>query len=524
MPRRRQRPGWLWSEPTSGSKGRIGSVDAASAGPDTPVSSAGKPPGSLWTPRTSSLLVLSGLFAAQVAGIFSAPITRHRLALWLMLIAAGLLFVLQLCVGWRGAANWSPRRRLWVMVAMGTLTYLPLAALGAQWPGMAGFLAGSILILRPARSSWGLFGGVMATVFAAALGLGVGVRDAAYLLIASLSIGVTVFALYQLRLALMRAHGASTQLSQLTSVRERERFSRDLHDILGYSLSAITLKAELTKKLVGNEPTQAQDELAELVELARQAAADVRMIASGYCSISLAREAASAASLLSAACITPRVAIDCGALDDKVDAVLATVLREAVTNVLRHSAARNCAIEANQDDRLVTLTVTNDGVPRSVMSGTGGHGLRNLAWRLEAIGGELSTAGSGDDQFSLLATVPAHEEPVPVAGRNNRASVDHAGHELGGPYCLRGGKSALSWRNIGWLRLKVGQGEQNRQVRRAPGTQFDPGGDDAVGADRHRAGPANKQRPAGPRLGVRVVRYCYRTEEPRPLGHSRQLK
>jgi hypothetical protein len=349
-------------------------------------------------------------------------------------------------------------------------------------------------------------------------------RDAIYLMIASLSSGLTVFGIYQLRLASKRAHGESAQIAQLTSARERERFSRDLHDILGYSLSAITLKAELTRKLVGSEPALAQDELAEVVELARQAATDVRLIARGYSSISLAREAASVASLLSAACITPRVEIDCGALDDKVDAVLATVLREAVTNVLRHSAARNCSIEANQEDKMITLTVINDGVPRPVMSGTGGHGLRNLAWRLEAIGGELTTGVSHDDQFSLLAKVPAQEAPVSAAGPMNGPSADHIAHGLGGSHCLRGGKSGRSWRNFGWLRLKVGQGEENRQVSRSPGTQLDPGGDYGVGGDHHRADPADEQRPASPRLGVRVVRYCYRTEEPRAPGHPRQFK
>jgi two-component system sensor histidine kinase DesK len=361
----------------------------------------------MWTPRASSQLVLSGLFTAQLAGIFATPIPRHGFALGLTLITTGLLFGLQLGVAWRGAARWPRWRRLGTLLAMGALTYLPLAALGVEWPGMAGFFAGSILILRPARTSWVLFALVMASMLATPLELGMGARDATYLMIASLSSGLTVFAVYQLRLASKRADGASAQLAQLTSVRERERFSRDLHDILGYSLSAITLKAELTRKLVGSEPALAQDELAEVVELARQAATDVRLIARGYFNISLAREAASVASLLSAACITPRVEIDCGALDDKVDAVLAMVLREAVTNVLRHSAARNCAIEANQEDKMITLSVINDGVPRPVMSGTGGHGLRNLAWRLEAIGGELSTGVSRDDQFSLLAKVPA---------------------------------------------------------------------------------------------------------------------
>jgi two-component sensor histidine kinase len=322
----------------------------------------------------------------------------------------------------------------------------------------------------------------------------------------------------------MRERGAGAQLAQLTSARERERFSRDLHDILGYSLSAITLKAELTRKLVDSDPALAQDELAEVVELARQAAADVRMMASGYSSISLTREAASAASLLSAACITPRLTIDCGVLNEKVDAVLAIVLREAVTNVLRHSAARNCAIEASQKGTMVTLAVTNDGVSRPAKSGTGGQGLRNLTSRLEDIGGTLSTADSDDHQFSLSAVVPAEEIPVPTSGSMGRVSADHIHHDLGGSQCLRGDESCLRWRHFGWLGLKVGQRKENRQVRRSSGAQLDYGGEDDVGGDRHRASPADEQRPARPRLVVRVVRYRYRTDKARTVGHPRQLK
>src|ERR1700722_1712754 len=416
MPRRQQRPGWLWSRRTSGSKGHIGGEVAAGAGPDTPVSSAEAPPDDIWTPRASSHLVVSGLFATQVAGIFAARIPRHGFAIELALVTAGLLFGLQLCIAWRGAARWPRRRRLGALLALAALTYLPLAALGVAWPGMAGFFAGSILILRPARTSWVLFTVVVASMLVAPLELGMDARDAAYLMTASLSSGLTVFAVYQLRLIAKRKQGESARLAQLTAVRERERFSMDLHDILGYSLSAITLKAELTRKLVGSDPALAQDELTEVLELARQAALDVRLMASGYSSISLAREAGSAASLLSAACITPQVAIDCGVLDDEVDAVLAIVLREAVTNVLRHSSARNCAIVASQEDKVITLKVINDGVSQPVKTGPGGHGLHNLARGLKVIGGELSTGRSHDDQVSLLATVPAQGRPVSTVG------------------------------------------------------------------------------------------------------------
>lgn len=359
--------------------------------------------------------MLSGLFAAELAGIYAGSFatrsSHHGLTLALAAVAAGLAFGVQVCVAWRGAAGWSVPRRLGAVLALAVLTYLPLAVLGVAWPGMGGFLAGSILMLWPPRIAVAPAALVVASMLVAPLALGIGAGSAAYLMTATLSSGLMVYALYQVRRAARRAQGAGAQHAQLASVRQRERFSRDLHDILGYSLSAITLKAELTRKLVSSNPAQAEDELAEVLELARQAAVDVRLIAGGYSSVSLAREAASAASLLSAACITPRIAIDCGVLDDKTDAVLAIVLREAVTNVLRHSTARNCAIEATHADKNITLTVVNDGAPRQAKSGAGGHGLRNLARRLEAIGGGLTTEGIAEDQFSLMATVPAEDSP-----------------------------------------------------------------------------------------------------------------
>jgi two-component system sensor histidine kinase DesK len=267
MPRRQHRPGWLWSRLTSGSKGQIAGEVAAGPGPDTPVSSADRPPGGIWRPRASSHLVLSGLFAAQLAGIFAVRIPRHGFGIGLALLTAGLLFGLQLWVGWRGAARWPRRRRLGTLVAMGALTYLPLAALGVVWPGMAGFFAGSILILRPARTSWVPFALVVASMLVAPLQRGIDARDATYLMTASLSSGLMVFAIYQLRLVAKRAQGETAQLAQLTSVRERERFSMDLHDILGYSLSAITLKAELTKKLLQQHLAGARGRIGRLLAI-----------------------------------------------------------------------------------------------------------------------------------------------------------------------------------------------------------------------------------------------------------------
>jgi two-component system, NarL family, sensor histidine kinase DesK len=441
----------------------------------------GKPPGGLPAPRTSSLLVLCGLFAVQLTVILASPIPRRGAAvLGTALTCAGLVFGVQLFNSAPGALSRPLWRRLGLLLAQGIFTYAPLAALNTQWPGMAGFFAGSILMLMPPRFSLVPFavaiGGVLLVPYP-----GASPPDAAYLMIASLSNGLTVYGASRLCLAIKRERGASTHLAQLTSMRERERFSRDLHDFLGFSLSAITLKAELTRRLIGSDPALARDELAEVADLARQAAADVRLLASGYRNISLASEAATATSLLSTAGVAVTVEIGCGALDDKVDTVLATVLREAVTNILRHSAARNCAIVANQQDETITLVVTNDGVPRQVDRCTAGSGLENLARRLEAIDGELSTGVCPDGRYSLRAKVPLLKSPRPGTHAGEPTVLRHLDQRDGTPFSFLAASPLLVI-----FGLKVGQGEKNRQVRRLPWTQFDRGGQVGVGGDAYR--------------------------------------
>jgi two-component system sensor histidine kinase DesK len=112
------------------------------------------------------------------------------------------------------------------------------------------------------------------------------------------------------------------------------------------------------------------------------------------------------ASLLTTAGIDARVEVDCGPLDERVDTVLATVVRESVTNILRHSNARACSIKAHQAGDVIMLQMLNDGIPRNAATGRLGGGLENMATRLEAIGGQL-TATIHNGQFDLIAQVPA---------------------------------------------------------------------------------------------------------------------
>jgi two-component system sensor histidine kinase DesK len=157
---------------------------------------------------------------------------------------------------------------------------------------------------------------------------------------------------------------------------------------------------------VGSDPARARDELAEVLDIAHEALADVRVVASGYRNISLAKEASSVTSLLATAGIDAHVDIACGALDENVDTVLATILREAVTNMLRHSAARKCVVEADAGADTIRLLVRNDGASCSASPGRRGGGLESLRTRLQAIGGKLTVEVPGDGWFSVLAEAP----------------------------------------------------------------------------------------------------------------------
>lgn len=374
-------------------------VDLACSDPAQPAAFESHPSQRL--ARLILLTVLCGFVAVEAIDVLPGA-GALRIAVGIASICA--LFIVQVFNSSRSATGWPMPRRVGMLLAQALVTYLPLILLGREWGGMAGWLAGSILLLIPGWPAWVLFTSVIVSVLAGAVALNLGLAGVAYLTVASLDTGLVVFGLSRLALIISYLEATRAELAQFAIVRERMRFARDLHDLLGYSLSAITLKAELTRRLVNSNPARARDELAELLDVSRQALADVRLVARGYRNMSLSKEAGAAVSLLCAAGIHAQAEGDCGPLDVEVDTALATVLREAVTNMLRHSAARNCTIRADLTRGTVTLRVTNDGAPPSGASRRCGGGLENLASRLAAVGGKLSVS-QHDDRFDVLATV-----------------------------------------------------------------------------------------------------------------------
>ncbi|HWG00307.1 MAG TPA: histidine kinase [Trebonia sp.] len=234
---------------------------------------------------------------------------------------------------------------------------------------------------------------------------------------------------------------ARETVARMAASQERLRLARDMHDLTGQSLSTITLKSELTARLLGRLPEGAErdrvrDEVEQIAAVSRQTLRDIREAISGYRRPTLAVEIITARNVLESAGITahddPELTLLSGSFDPDAEAALAWCLREAVTNVVRHSGARNCDIRLIRHARTLALEVTDDGralaappslepslepsaepspqplgpSPEWSLGPLAGTGLRGMSERLSAVGGRLELRPAADG-FRLVATVPA---------------------------------------------------------------------------------------------------------------------
>lgn len=362
--------------------------------------------------RAILITVLCAFLLVEAINVATSPIPLHGLDLVVGYVSIALAFVIQVANSSVGATQWPASRRAAALLAQGVITYFPLVVLGKEWGGMAGFLAGSVLLLVPGWTAWALFSGIVLSMLVVPLMLSISAPDIAYLMISTVDTGLVIFGLSRLSMIVSYLRTAQDAFTHMAILDERMRFSRDLHDLLGYDLSAITLKVELARRVAESNPGRATDEIAEVLDISRQALADVRMVAKGYRNMSLEKEATAVTSLLSAAGIAVETNINCGALDETVDTVLAIVLREAATNVLRHSMARNCSIQACRHGETIRLRVINDGVSDGVSRAqaqdrSSGGGLPNMSFRLLSVGGHMTASVQADGCFELIAESPA---------------------------------------------------------------------------------------------------------------------
>nr|WP_062332520.1 histidine kinase [Herbidospora sakaeratensis] len=202
-----------------------------------------------------------------------------------------------------------------------------------------------------------------------------------------------------------RLNTARRLVGELAVARERLRFAADLHDIQGHHLQVIARKSELAARLAAADPARASAEMSEVRRLATEALSDTRAVVQGYRRTTLDAELANAGRVLAAADIQVRMNVEpAGPLPDADRHLLGLVVREATTNVLRHSRARAAEIDYHLTDGVARLRVRNDGTTGPPGPGSG-TGLRTLADRLRAAGGEL-TWEHGHGSFVVTACLP----------------------------------------------------------------------------------------------------------------------
>jgi two-component system, NarL family, sensor histidine kinase DesK len=334
------------------------------------------------TPARVSLAIAG---AALFAGVF----------LWLMWMQEPL---------WSASAEPSEVRKRRATIAF--LAVLALAlnlALGSEWRVLFFHLNVAAGIVLLTRDAYVAIAGLAATTLA--LGF---VSGMAWLALPTAAIGLWATAFVRQVAAVAELRSAREELARLAVSEERLRFARDLHDLLGHSLSLITLKSELAGRLLPAAPEKAATEVHDIEGVARQALREVRQAVAGYRRPTLDEELAGASEMLEAAGISCRIENQTGVLPKAVDAVLAWAVREGTTNVIRHSRAKHCRIVLARENEEIFAEITDDGGGYHKESGEdSGSGLSGLAERVATFAGRVETDRLPDGGFRLRVVLPA---------------------------------------------------------------------------------------------------------------------
>jgi two-component system, NarL family, sensor histidine kinase DesK len=368
----------------------------------------------------------SGIWLAYLIQPVSELFHSHHDAAW---IAGGLLLAAAFCALYMPVLMYVDERPRWAgagLAGLAVLSAVSCLIYGEHWTPLWIYVSAAAGMILTA-----LFDRRVAT-------LGIGVITGFYLLFCWIThldgpdtvavlipVALIGLAMIGFRMQLVLMHElaqARETVAKLAANEERLRLARDMHDLTGQSLSMITLKSELAAKRLTRLPASAErdavlTELGDVSRVSRQTLHDIREAVSGYRRPTLAIEVITARSALEAAGVSldddSGLTMRSGLFDPEAEAVLAWCLREAVTNVIRHSRARHCRIRLTERADEVSLEVTDDGRGFSGPAENGpaggsasGSGLRGMSERLSAVDGHLSLGrpetGRG---FRLTATV-----------------------------------------------------------------------------------------------------------------------
>jgi two-component system sensor histidine kinase DesK len=238
-------------------------------------------------------------------------------------------------------------------------------------------------------------------------------------------VGLVVLGFSQLERTARQLAAAQAEVARLAADGERARIARDLHDLLGHSLSLIALKTELARRMLERDPARASAELSDVETVVRTSLRDVREAVAGYRHVDLDTELAGARMALVAAGIEVEISRPADALDAAADSLLGWIVREGVTNVVRHSGASRCTIRIEALARETRLEIIDDGRGadrlESAPGSVPGSGLAGISERVEAAGGAMAAGWRAEGGYRLAAVVPARTdtrgtEPGAAAG------------------------------------------------------------------------------------------------------------
>ncbi len=319
--------------------------------------------------------VVAGLIAAFLplyfAG-FRAPDDRRVLQLVVAMAALGV-----------AGSLLNSGASVFVIYAASCAAYLAPVRRAVQVIVALVIVVGIIVLISPVPLPWRLFAHAPALIFTVVIG------------------AANVFDAERER-AERRLRRADEEIERLATLAERERIARDLHDLLGHTLSVIVVKSELAARLVEREPGRAGEEMRSVERIGREALSEVRAAVAGYRARGLRGELEGARRALDAAGVETTFETELASLPIAVESALAFALRESVTNVVRHAGARHTGVRIRMEGSDVVLEVTDDGRGGS---GSEGAGLTGMRERITALGGSVKRDGASGTRVRVTLPV-----------------------------------------------------------------------------------------------------------------------
>lgn len=355
-----------------------------------------------WIPNDKDLGWTPWAWTVYLVPFVLTPLYTSRFANaggWILFVATTVCF---LAIYFR--SYWVRERELLLLAGV-------TIALGvAFWPIAHGagaffiYAAGMLGTIDPPRRAFRFVGVIAAIVLVEGWMLDREWFNAAWPLVFTVMVGALNIHFAQVNRANKRLHLAQSEIEHLAKVAERERIARDLHDVVGHTLSLVILKSELAAKLADRDPERAREEIRDVERIAREALAEVRAAVKGYRASGFASEVSHARSTLTTAGMMVEASVPAKLqLPPSHEAVLCLALREAVTNIVRHSGARHCRIALVLNEGTYVMTVADDGRGGELPFGSGLQGMHE---RVEVLGGKLTRDGRAGTTLSVTLPLP----------------------------------------------------------------------------------------------------------------------